>query len=94
MQLSKCLCVPGVGLRCILGKFITFTTEGIFYTTQLLNHEFLFISGIKLAMSFVHYTLLKFGKFWTGNLKKAFFFSFFTGISFTTLVMQMLELFY
>lgn len=64
MQLSKFLCVLGVGVRrCILDKFITFNMEEILHTTQSLNHEFLLISGIKLDMSFVHHTLLKFGKF-------------------------------
>lgn len=63
----------------------------IFYTTRLLNHEFLVISGVESDASFAYHTLLEVGKFWAVNLKKGSFFSFFTGISFITLVMQILN---
>lgn len=78
MQLSKFLCVLGVGVgRCILDNFISFNMEEIIYTTQLLNHESLLISGIKLDMSFVHHTLLNLANSGQETSNKLFFFPLF-----------------
>lgn len=61
-----CVCFA-VGINtCILGDIVTLYMEEIFYTIQLLNHEFLLISGREFDISFVY-----FGKFY--NLKKDFF---------------------
>lgn len=58
------VCVLSVGLkRCILGDFVTLYSEEIFYTTQLLNQEFLLISGVGFDMSFIYHAFFKVGKF-------------------------------
>lgn len=56
-----------VGINtCILGDTVTLYMEEIFYTIQLLNHEFLLISGREFDISFKLANS-------TVNLKKDFF---------------------